>query len=81
MQYNRECYYLDLGIFVECESIPRNTALEYFGSEYGRAYWESATNRLVRPYIRSLVDEVLSESSASDNYLQFDNEITSRLKN
>jgi hypothetical protein len=81
MTYERECYYLSLGIFVECESVPRLTALEYFGSEYGRAYWESAKKRFVRPSISSLIDEVLSESSPTDNYLQFDYEITSRLKN
>jgi hypothetical protein len=82
--YERECYYLGLGIFVECESVLRLTALEYFGSEYGRAYWESAKKRLVTPNsvsISSLVDEVLSESSPTNNYLQFDYEITSRLKN
>jgi hypothetical protein len=81
--YERECYYLSLGIFPECETVLRLTALEYFGSEYGRAYWESAKKRLVAPNsvsISSLVDEVLSESSPN-NYLQFDYEITSRLKN
>lgn len=82
--YERECYYLSLGIFVECETVLRLTALEYFGSEYGRAYWESAKKRLVAPNsvsISSLIDEVLSESSPTDNYLQFDYEITSKLKN
>lgn len=36
--YGRECYYESLEIFVECESVPRSTALKYFGSEYGRAF-------------------------------------------
>ena len=31
-EYHRECYYLNLGIFEECESIPRFTSLHFFGS-------------------------------------------------
>ena len=70
--YRRECYYRRLGVFSECESIPRTTAVKYFGSRYGRAFWGTVRNRMVGPYITGIVDEELAANPATDTFLEID---------
>jgi len=80
-QYARECYYESIGIFKECESYPRGTALKYFGSRYGRAFWQVVRNRMVGPRITAVIDETLAAVPADDIYLQLDSAVQDNLSN
>ena len=71
-QYARECYYEGIGIFQECESVPRSTALKYFGGRYGRAFWQTVRNRMVGPRISTIIDDELANNPADDIALQID---------
>ena len=71
-QYARECYYMSIGIFKECESVPRSTALKYFGSRYGRAFWETVRNRMVDPRLSAIIDDELARQPADDLAIQID---------
>ena len=79
-QYQREYYYYELGIFEEWESYPRYTALEYFGSRYGRAFWNTYRSRMTIAEISVVIDEVLSEAPTNDLFTQFDNGVLDQLK-
>lgn len=79
--YGRECYYMSLDIFVECESFPRGTATKYFGSEYGRAFWKTVRNRMIFSEISRVIDEALSGETAIDSTLQLDNKVLQNLRN
>jgi hypothetical protein len=79
LQYERECYYYSIGIFEECESVPRDTALQYFGSKYGRAFWKTVRNRMVGPRISAVVDEVLSETVMDDIHMRIDESVLKNL--
>jgi len=80
-QYMRECYYEEVGIFDECESYPRGTALKYFGSRYGRAFWSTVRNNMVSPHIASVIDETLAAVPADDIYQQIDRAVQDKLSN
>ncbi len=71
-QYARECYYVEIGIFRECESVPRSTALKYFSSRYGRAFWATVRNRMAGPEISAIIDDELSRNPADDIAAQID---------
>lgn len=77
--YQRECYYEEIGIFHECESVPRNTALKYFGSRYGRAFWSTVRNRMVGPRISGYIDDALAENPADDIATQIDKSVLENL--
>jgi hypothetical protein len=79
LQYERECYYRNIGVFSECDSIPRTTALKYFGSKYGRAFWKTVRNNMVRPYIAKIIDKVLAETSDDNIYSQIDTGVLENL--
>jgi len=78
-QYARECYYEDLGIFSECESVPRSTALRYFGSRYGRAFWKTVRGRMIGPRISAIVDDELAANPADDIAMQIDQGVLENL--
>ena len=81
IQYNRECYYEEIEIFEECESVPRDTAVKYFSSEYGRAFWDTVRNRMVGPRITSLVDAALATDPSTMVWIQLDNQVIENLSN
>jgi hypothetical protein len=78
-QYDRECYYEEIDIFQECESVPRATALRYFGSRYGRAFWKTARNRMIEPRISAIIDDELAKNPADDIAMQIDKSVLENL--
>ena len=78
-QYLRDCYYESLGIFEECESVARDTSLRYFGSRYGRAFWQTVRNRMVGPILTAVIDEQLAENPDNDVFLQIDRMVQENL--
>lgn len=81
LQYNRECYYEEIGLFRECESVPRDTAIKYFGSRYGRAFWKTVRNRMVGPRITEIVDRQLTNNPADDVHQKIDESVLNFLAN
>lgn len=71
-QYLRECYYVEIGIFQECDSYPRGTALRFFSSRYGRAFWQVVRNRMVGPKMTAIIDAELARVPLDDIELQID---------
>jgi hypothetical protein len=80
-QYRRECYYRGIGVFSECYTVPRDTALKYFGSRYGRAFWKTVRNNMVRPNIAKIIDKVLADTSEDNFYSQIDTGVLENLAN
>lgn len=80
-QYRRECYYQEIGIFSECESVPRRTAVKYFGSRYGRAFWKTVRHRMVGPRITAIIDRELSNTPADNMHSLMDESILNNLAN
>jgi len=80
-QYRRECYYRSIGVFRECHTVPRDTALKYFGSRYGRAFWKTVRNNMVGPDIAKIIDKVLAETSEDNFYSQLDTGVLENLAN
>ena len=80
-QYRRECYYESIGIFRECESVPRSTAVQYFGSRYGRAFWKTVGNRMVGPDITEIVDRELANTPADNIHSLNDESVLNHLAN
>ena len=78
-QYERECYYEEIGVFPECVSVPRDTALKYFGSRYGRAFWKTVRNRMVGPKISAMIDEQLARIPSDDLAIQIDRSVLENL--
>ena len=66
VQYDRECLFAAFGIYDECQFYPRTTSLKYFGTEYGRAYWEIARNLRPNEIDASVIDEVLAAEPSTD---------------
>lgn len=80
--YSRENYYYRRGIFSEWVSPIRRTAPRYFGSGYGRTWWEVRKTFFISPTRSAVaieVDRSLENSEAVDFYRRFDGEIVRRI--
>ena len=66
VQYDRECLFAAFEIYDECEFYPRTTSLKYFGTEYGRAYWEIARTRRPDEANTGVIDEILAAETSTD---------------
>ena len=66
VQYDRECLFVGFDIFDECAFYPRTTSLKYFGTEYGRAYWEIAKSRRPTSTVPRVIDSVLATEPSTD---------------
>lgn len=79
--YVREAYSYSLGIFPEWTSKIRRTAPIYFGSGYGRAYWNVLrTQPDIPPIFVEEVDRSLENEVAVEFWKAFDNNISLELK-
>ena len=81
--YSRENYYYRLGIFDEWVSPIRRTAPRYFGSGYGRAWWDVRKSFFIsatRTAVAVEVDRSLENSEAVEFYLDFDSDVVRRLE-
>ena len=79
--YIREGYNFNLGIFPEWTSKIRRTAPRYFGSGYGRAYWNVfRTQPGIFPVFVEEVDRSLENYDAIDYWKEFDNKVTRELE-
>ncbi len=77
--YSRENYYYRRGIFPEWVSSIRRTAPKYFGSGYGRAWWNVRKTFFIlgtRTEVAPEVDRSLENREAVEFYKNFDGEIT-----
>ncbi len=77
--YSRENYYYRRGIFPEWTSPIRRTAPRYFGSGYGRAWWNVRKTFFIsstRSEVAPEVDRSLEQREAVEFYQRFDSEIT-----
>lgn len=81
VQYDRECLFAAFEIYDECEFYPRTTSLRYFGTEYGRAYWEIARNRRPSLTVSNVIDGVLATEPSTDISFLMGLSITARSEN
>ncbi len=79
MVYIRELYNYRRGIFDEFTSLIRATAPKYFGSGYGRAFWD-ANRHLYPDPIAKEIDEVLTDEERVAFYEQRDAVILEKLR-
>ena len=80
--YSRENYYYRQGIFAEWVSPIRRTAPRYFGSGYGRAWWDARKTYFIsstRIDVAVEVDRSLENLKAVDFYQHFDSEVVRRI--
>ena len=78
--YVREYYSFSLGIFPEWTSKIRRTAPIYFGSGYGRAYWNVIKTQPGAPsFFREEVDRSLENRDAVEFWKGFDQRISREL--
>ncbi len=77
--YRRECYYRAIGIFRDCDSFPRYTAVEFFGGTYGRAFLQTVGNRMVGPRITAVINQQLVDTPIDDSYRQIDESVLENL--
>lgn len=66
VQYDRECLFYFFDILDECEFYPRTTSLKYFGTAYGREYWETARNNRPNQIVAGVIDRVLAAEPSTD---------------
>jgi hypothetical protein len=78
-QYARECYYEEIGLFSECESVARSTAVKHFDGRYGRAIWNTDRGRMIGPRITAIIDNELAENPADDILTQIDRGVRDNL--
>ena len=80
--YSRENYYYQQGLFSEWTSPVRRTAPRYFGSGYGRAWWDVRKTFFIsstRAEVAEEIERSLQNSDAVEFYQRFDGEIVRRL--
>ncbi len=80
--YSRENYYYRRGIVPEWTSSIRRTAPKYFGSGYGRAWWNVRKTFFIsstRSEVAAEVDRSLEQREAVEFYQGFDSEIVRQL--
>ena len=77
--FTRERYNYRLGIFETWDELPYFLGPYYFGSGYGRAYWE-ATKDQWNPELVEVVDRGIEEAKSPIGPLAIDNEILVELQ-
>ena len=76
--FTRELRLYNLGIFGEYEIAPRWLGPKFFGSGYGRAWW-NVRKKVTNPEIVEVVDEELSKLDATNDLLDFDSQVELQL--
>lgn len=80
--YSRENYFYRQGIFAEWVSPIRRTAPRYFGSGYGRAWWDARKTFFIsstRKEVAAEVDRSLENMEAINFYERFDDDVVRRI--
>ena len=78
--YGFEFRNYQLGIFAEYEIVPRNSSPVFFGSGYGRIFW-NVRREFYNPAIVKIVDDALANIEGDGVLLDFDSEVRKRLEN
>ena len=75
----REKYYYDLGIFESWKEFPRRFGPRYFGTGYGRAFWEIRRSQFPAD-IAAEVDKALLNTEDVQFHRDFDSKIVDALQ-
>lgn len=77
--FMREKYYYDRGIFETWKEFPRIFGPQYFGTGYGRAYWEIRKSRFPAEVVAE-VDKALLNTEDVQFHRDFDSKIVDALQ-
>jgi hypothetical protein len=78
--FGREKFYYDLGIFESWKEFPQILGPRFFGTRYGRAYWDIRKSLFFPAEIAAEVDNALMNTKAVQYYRDFDSNIVDGLQ-
>jgi hypothetical protein len=76
----REWYYYNLGLFKTWKEFPQIMGPKFFGTRYGRAYWDIRKRRFFPAEIAAEVDNALMNTESVQFYRDFDSNIVDALQ-